>query len=516
MREPVNSSKGTAFPSVSESLGSSGFEIKFRNSTLRNMSFAENKRSHSQIARLLFKNSMAEAFQINRNMTSNAAQSAAGRGPTIELYATGGVPPNQSKLFGQSFKKAATQISSSLLSQSGQGKGSKSNQTNIDEKIPPIDRPIVGYWMLFCASMVFGIIVWGGLTRLTESGLSIVEWAPVRGAKLPTSEEEWELEFEKYKQFPEYKRIHVGLSLDDFKRIYFMEWFHRNIGRLIGLVFGLPAIYFIRKGYISRGNIGKTVGLGVLLLGQGAMGWYMVSSGLKKELEEVPHAVPRVSHYRLAAHLGLAYLFFAGLCLHGWSTLRMNRLVKGKIKNAEAINKLLLDPSVRSFNRKVIAATCLVLLTSLSGAFVAGLDAGLIYNTFPHMGDNIVPPTSELWHPLFSRDLAGNPQSMWFNIIENPTTVQLNHRVLAISTFFIISALWWKSRSLKLNPASRRLCHALMAAVSMQVGLGIATLVDLVPISLASAHQANSVGLLTAALGLIHALRPLPRMVVPI
>ncbi|KAJ2507873.1 Cytochrome c oxidase assembly protein cox15, partial [Coemansia sp. RSA 2052] len=160
--------------------------------------------------------------------------------------------------------------------------------------------------------MVFGIIVWGGLTRLTESGLSIVEWAPITGAKLPTSDAAWEAEFEKYKQFPEYHKVHVGITLDDFKKIYFMEWFHRNIGRLFGVVYLVPAAYFVSKGLVSRAGVAKLGGLGVLLLGQGAMGWYMVASGLEKELGERADAVPRVSQYRLTSHLSLAYLLYAG------------------------------------------------------------------------------------------------------------------------------------------------------------------------------------------------------------
>ena len=231
---------------------------------------------------------------VTNKLSSFRALPTASRAPTIELYPA--IP---------------IEFPTSSPPPPAQNNGSSSSSSSSGKR-PAIDRPIVGHWMLFCASMVFGIIVWGGLTRLTESGLSIVEWAPVSGAKLPTSEKEWIEEFEKYKQFPEYKRIHISLTLDDFKRIYFMEWFHRNIGRLIGVVFCLPAIYFIKKGYIARGNIGKVGGLGVLLLGQGAMGWYMVSSGLRKELGEIPHAVPRVSHYRLAAHLALAYAFFAG------------------------------------------------------------------------------------------------------------------------------------------------------------------------------------------------------------
>ncbi|KAJ2787380.1 Cytochrome c oxidase assembly protein cox15 [Coemansia interrupta] len=369
-----------------------------------------------------------------------------------------------------------------------------------------VDAPIVGYWTLFCASMVFGIIVWGGLTRLTESGLSIVEWAPISGAKLPTSDAQWESEFEKYKQFPEYHKVHIGITLDDFKKIYFMEWFHRNIGRLFGVVYLLPAAYFVSKGMVTRAGVAKIGGLGLLLLGQGAMGWYMVASGLEKELGERPDAVPRVSQYRLTSHLSLAYLLYAGLSLYGWNVFRANRLARNKIANPEALRALMLKPAIVSFRRKITAATLLVGTTCLSGAMVAGLDAGLIYNEFPMMGLGLAPPLTELWNAFYAR---GNPDDMWRNLSENPTTVQLEHRILAMTTFFTLSALWWQGRRLPLPRAARVMLHTMYGFAWLQVALGISTLVNFVPIAYASTHQANSVMLLASALGLYHTLRPL-------
>ncbi|KAJ2676527.1 Cytochrome c oxidase assembly protein cox15 [Coemansia sp. RSA 1285] len=372
-----------------------------------------------------------------------------------------------------------------------------------------VDAPIVGYWSLFCASMVFGIVVWGGLTRLTESGLSIVEWAPITGARLPTSDAQWESEFEKYKQFPEYQKVHIGITLDDFKRIYFMEWFHRNIGRLFGVVYLVPMTYFLSKGLVTRAGKAKLTGLGLLLLGQGAMGWYMVSSGLEKELAERPDAVPRVSQYRLASHLSLAYLLYAGLSLYGWNVIRANRLVRNKIANPDSLRTMLVKPSIVSFRRKIVAATLLVGTTCLSGALVAGLDAGLIYNEFPTMGHGITPPLSELWNSFYAR---GDPSAMWRNLTENPSTVQLEHRALAMTTLLVVSALWLHGRRLPLPRSARFALHLMNTLAWLQVVLGISTLVEFVPIANASAHQANSVLLLASALRLFHSLRPLPRI----
>ncbi|KAJ2384885.1 Cytochrome c oxidase assembly protein cox15, partial [Coemansia sp. RSA 2559] len=406
--------------------------------------------------------------------------------------------PRLPALLGRSNFLAASSLASSAK---GQHAASPLRRRAFNAAAAPgkrtADAPIVGYWSLFCASMVFGIIVWGGLTRLTESGLSIVEWAPITGARLPTSDAEWEAEFAKYKQFPEYKKVHIGITLDDFKRIYFMEWFHRNVGRLFGVVYLLPMAYFMSKGMVTRAGKAKLLGLGFLLLGQGAMGWYMVSSGLERELGERPDAVPRVSQYRLTSHLSLAYLLYAGLSLYGWSVIRANRLARGKIANPDALRALLLKPAIVSFRRKTAAATLLVGATCLSGAMVAGLDAGLIYNEFPTMGLGITPPLSELWDTFYAR---GNPSAMWRNLTENPSTVQLEHRAFAMTTFFTLSALWWHGRALPLPRAARATMHLMYSLAWLQVALGITTLVDFVPIANASAHQANSVLLLASAL----------------
>ncbi|KAJ2548406.1 Cytochrome c oxidase assembly protein cox15 [Coemansia sp. RSA 1933] len=376
-----------------------------------------------------------------------------------------------------------------------------------------VDALAVGYWSLFCASMVFGIVVWGGLTRLTESGLSIVEWAPIRGARLPTSDAAWETEFAKYKEFPEYHKVHIGITLDDFKRIYFMEWFHRNAGRLIGVVYLVPMAVFISRRMVTRAGAAKLLGLGSLLLAQGAMGWYMVSSGLDPELAERPDAVPRVSQYRLTAHLSLAYLMYAGLALYGWGVVRANRLATHRIPNPDALRALQQKPCIASFRRRTAAATLLIGTTCLSGAMVAGLDAGLIYNEFPTMGAGLTPPLSELWNPFYAR---GYPAAMWRNLTENPATVQLEHRILALTSFFALSALWFHGRQLPLPRAARASLHLMYSLACLQVALGITTLVDFVPIANASAHQANSVLLLSSALGLFHTLRPLRRIIVPL
>ncbi|KAJ1820421.1 Cytochrome c oxidase assembly protein cox15 [Coemansia sp. RSA 2599] len=434
----------------------------------------------------------------------------AGRNNFLRAAAGAAIPSKaaiRGRLFSVGpFKRFSSSLSSSAAQTTGVA-GSSRPGGNSGSTRRTVDAPIVGYWTLFCASMVFGIIVWGGLTRLTESGLSIVEWAPITGAKLPTSDEQWESEFEKYKQFPEYHKVHIGITLDDFKKIYFMEWFHRNIGRLFGIVYLVPAAYFVSKGMVSRSGIAKIGGLGLLLLGQGAMGWYMVASGLEKELGERPDAVPRVSQYRLTSHLSLAYLLYAGLSLYGWNVFRANRLARNKIANPEALRALMLKPSVVSFRRKITAATLLVGTTCLSGAMVAGLDAGLYYNEFPTMGEGLTPPLIDLWNKYYAR---GKPESdMWRNLTENPVTVQLEHRVLAMTTFFTLSALWWQGRRLPLPRAARVMLHTMYGFAWLQVALGISTLVNFVPVAYASAHQANSVLLLASALGLYHTLRPL-------
>ncbi|RIA86357.1 cytochrome C oxidase assembly protein cox15 [Glomus cerebriforme] len=362
-------------------------------------------------------------------------------------------------------------------------------------------KPIVGYWLLGTAGLVFGIVVLGGLTRLTESGLSIVEWKPITGIIPPLTNVHWEEEFEKYKQFPEYKLLNYNMTLPEFKYIYFMEWAHRIWGRAIGLAFIIPATYFGFRGYMSKATLNKVVGLAGLLGFQGVLGWYMVKSGLSEETMTTPNAVPRVSHYRLAAHLGSAFLLYAGMLLTGLQVLRDAKIANGNFPKAVA--RALANPAVNTFRRSAIGTTALVFLTSMSGALVAGLDAGLIYNEFPYMGQRIIPPKSE----LFSKTYAN---SLWRNFFDNPTTVQFDHRVLAVTTLSVITALWLYSKKVPLPSQAKLAVNYLLGVTGLQITLGISTLIYMVPIPLASAHQAGSLTLLSTALWLVHAMKKMP------
>lgn len=375
--------------------------------------------------------------------------------------------------------------------------------------------PIVGYWLLGMGALVFGIVIVGGLTRLTESGLSIVEWNLIKGVKPPTTEAEWELEFQKYQQFPEFKKLNSRMTLEEFKFIFFMEWLHRLWGRAIGLAFILPAGYFYARGKLTPTVAKRCLGLAGLIGLQGGLGWYMVKSGLDQKLLEDPSAVPRVSQYRLASHLGAAFILYSGFMLQGFEILADN---KHKVTPLKGFLEKIQDPKLKAFRRFAIGTTALVFITAMSGAFVAGLDAGLVYNSFPYMGEGIVPPTEEMWSPLYATDRGlvnsepseGNPPGMWRNIFDNPTTVQLNHRVLAMTTLTSIVALYALSRRLRL-PRNAKVGVTAMAGVSaIQVSLGISTLIYLVPVSLAAAHQAGSLVLLTSGLFLTHSLRRLP------
>ncbi|KAJ1926935.1 Cytochrome c oxidase assembly protein cox15 [Tieghemiomyces parasiticus] len=371
----------------------------------------------------------------------------------------------------------------------------------------PTTRKVVGYWLLASAASVFGIVVWGGVTRLTESGLSIVEWNLIRGMKPPTSEAEWIEEFEKYKQFPEYKQLNQHMTLEEFKFIFFMEWGHRIWGRLIGLTFILPGAYFAYKGWMSPAIRKRVAIIAGLICFQGVLGWYMVKSGLDQALMEKPGAVPRVSQYRLAAHLGSAFLIYTGMVATGLSVLRQNSLRAGRLAS---LAPLLNSAQLNRLRGSTHGLAMLVFITAISGAFVAGLDAGLLYNTFPLMGGRLVPPTEELWDPHFASDPATR-SGMLKNVFENPTTVQFNHRVLAVTTFTAITAVYLASRRLSLPKSVRVTLHSLMGLAVVQVSLGISTLIYLVPTELAAAHQAGSLSLLTATLCLMNFLKRVPK-----
>lgn len=316
--------------------------------------------------------------------------------------------------------------------------------------------------------MIFAMVVIGGITRLTESGLSITEWKPVTGVLPPLSENAWAEAFALYKRIPEAQTVHAGMSLGEFKSIYFWEYLHRLWGRLIGLVYAVPLLWFALRRRLPRG-LGWALA-GILALGalQGVVGWWMVTSGLAGRTD--------VSQYRLVAHLGLALLIYA-------ATLRIAlRLLAPEAK-----------PGGQAGLRRMAGIVAgLVFATILSGGFVAGLDAGLAYNTFPLMDGELVPSGYAHLAPF------------WLNWFENATAVQFNHRLLAMTTLAAAAATWLAWRSTTLG-TPRRLLDLLLAAASLQAALGIATLLLAVPVALGALHQAGAVLLLTAAVTLRHA-----------
>lgn len=301
-------------------------------------------------------------------------------------------------------------------------------------------------WLGLTAFMVFAMAVIGAITRLTESGLSMVEWRPLMGAIPPLSEAEWERVFALYQQTPQYQKVTFGMEMAEFKSIFFWEWFHRLWGRMIGLIYALPLVFFWVKGMIPHGY--KKPLIGFLILGgvQGVMGYIMVLSGLQND--------PVVSHYKLAAHLFLAFLVF---CFLVWYTLRLSPGV---------------TPLPTSFckRRHGWVALGLLTLTLIWGAFVAGTDAGMIYNTWPHMGQGRFMP-GDMWFL--------NPA--WVNPFENAAAIQFTHRWLAALTLLAVGAFAWRTRA-----------FALGGMVMIQFGLGIATLLTQVDLHLAATHQAGA------------------------
>ncbi|KAI9672966.1 MAG: Cytochrome c oxidase assembly protein cox15 [Caeruleum heppii] len=367
---------------------------------------------------------------------------------------------------------------------------------------PETNDRAVAYWLLGSAASVFGIVVFGGLTRLTESGLSITEWRPVTGSLPPMSAEDWNSEFTKYKNSPEFHLLNPRMELSEFKKIYYMEWAHRLWGRVVGISFLLPAAYFIARRRVSGVMAAKLLGIGGLIGFQGVLGWWMVKSGLKDDLF-TPGSHPRVSQYRLVAHLGTAFLCYTAMLWNGLSILRENRLL-ADIPTAVKKLDLLRSPSLKMFRRSVGALAGLVFITAMSGGLVAGLDAGLIYNDFPYMGVGLTPPRSELFSDFYARDPNGS-DLWWRNLLENPSTVQLDHRILATTTFTAVMSLWAYSRfgravRVTLPVAARKGVRGVVHLVFLQVVLGISTLIYLVPLPLASAHQAGSLALLSGVL----------------
>jgi heme a synthase len=347
-------------------------------------------------------------------------------------------------------------------------------------------RRALAWWLGGCSAWVASMVVLGGVTRLTRSGLSMTDWK-FTGESPPRTTEEWMVEFARYRQSPEFRRVNASMTLEEFKFIYWMEWAHRMWGRGLGLGFALPAVYFVATGAV-KAPLAKRL---ALLLGmggtQGLVGWWMVRSGLEEP--DSPHAVPRVSPYRLAAHLASAFVIYGTLV---WTTLEV-AMPRGIWTAAAA------STAVSTLRRRALPVTAVIALTASSGAFVAGLDAGRAYNTFPTMNGDWIP--EEYW------EVPG-----WRNAFESTAAVQLHHRALALTTLSSVLALWATSARLpNLPKGPRMLLHALTAGVAAQVTLGVATLLNHVPVSLGAAHQAGALGLLTVALGLLYSAGTLPK-----
>ncbi|MFZ0723812.1 MAG: COX15/CtaA family protein [Xanthobacteraceae bacterium] len=319
-------------------------------------------------------------------------------------------------------------------------------------------------WLYAVAALVLAMVLVGGATRLTESGLSITEWQPVMGVVPPLDDTQWQAEFEKYQAIPQYRELNNGMSLDAFKTIYWWEWTHRLIGRTIGVVFLLPLLWFLWRGWIGPGlrtRLWLIFGLGAL---QGAVGWWMVASGLVHRVE--------VSQYRLATHLVLACIIYIAIL---WTAQRLD--------DQESA------PAPGAIRAAAVGLLVMVLGQIYLGALVAGLRAGYVYNTWPLIDGALVPDASRLFFDV----------PLWRNFFENTLTVQFDHRMLAY-TIWIVALIHVVSaaRTVRTGPVVAG-AIILAAAVTLQAALGIFTLLMVVPISLALMHQAMAMVVLTVA-----------------
>ena len=323
-------------------------------------------------------------------------------------------------------------------------------------------------WLLICCAMIFAMVVLGGVTRLTGSGLSMVQWDPIFGVVPPLSHAEWQSVFDQYRTSPEYLKVNMHMDVEDFKSIYWFEFAHRLLGRMIGTVYLLPFLFFLWRGWVRRPLIPKLIGMFVLGGLQGALGWYMVASGLVDN--------PHVSHYRLTAHLLLAFLIYGFIFWTALDLLQPTRAANATVR-----------PHLRTGAWLFLI---LVIITVSSGGLVAGLKAGYAYSTFPLMDGHLVPEVIFLLEPR------------WRNFFENIATVQFDHRLLATLVLLSGGMLWWSTR--RLPAVLRRRAHLLLGMIGIQIALGISTLLLHVPAALASAHQAGALVLFTLALYYLH------------
>ena len=326
------------------------------------------------------------------------------------------------------------------------------------------NRRNIAIWLLICSAMVALMVVIGGITRLTESGLSMTEWRPLIGWIPPLSEAEWQRVFDRYRQTSEYRIQFPGMDLEGFKTIFWWEYIHRVWGRLIGLVFGLPLIWFVVRRRIERPLIPHLVAL--LILGglQGLIGWWMVTSGFVDRDD--------VSQYRLTVHLGVAIAILGYLL---WLAFGLLQRAESRGGTPGGLRKLSLATAVVAF------------VTILSGGMVAGINAGFIHNTWPLMDGGLLPDDFAALSPF------------WLNFFENLSTVQFAHRLLAYLTAIVAGIQWFRARGAGLHPRAWRATKLLGAMVLLQILLGISTLLLVVPVPLAVLHQGGAVVLFALA-----------------
>src|SRR5882672_6268424 len=330
---------------------------------------------------------------------------------------------------------------------------------------PPGDRG-VAVCLLVGWALVLALVVVAGITRPTHSGLSFVEWQPIVGAVPSLDDSAWQEAFHKYQQTPEFRQVNAAMDLAGFKSIFWWEYAHRLLGRLIGAAFLLPLLWFGARGRIGRPLMWKLAAI----FAQGGMGWYMVQSGLVDD--------PRVSQYRLAAHLGMALLIYAAML---WIALD---LLLPRATEAP-----------RALRRLAFALVALVFVMAISGSFVAGIRAGLAYNTFPLMNGHVVPPGMFVLEPGY------------LNFFANVATVQFDHRLIAWALAFLVSWFWVLTRREGAPHRAKLAADLLLGAIVLQIALGISTLLLAVPIPLAAAHQAGALLVFTASLLAAHSLR---------
>jgi len=334
--------------------------------------------------------------------------------------------------------------------------------------IHPSARRGILIWLYSGIILVFCMIAVGGITRLTESGLSITEWNVVMGSVPPTSDADWQAEFDKYKQSPEFRYKNFDFSLQQFKSIYWWEWTHRLLGRLIGLVFFLPFLYFLLRKKLTAKGVNRLLVIFVLGGLQGFIGWYMVQSGLVDE--------PRVSHYRLALHLITALLTIS---LIWWLTLDI-RFPRNAAQPA----------GTQPYRNMLLAFFVIFTIQLIYGAFVAGLDAGQIYNTWPKMGEHWIAPGT----------FSGRPWHVSLYDQRHLVTIQFMHRMIAVVLVIFAGALWFRSRKETSSPAQKQGIQLMLGMICLQFLLGVCTLLLHVPVWLGVLHQLGAVLLLLSSL----------------